>query len=537
MADNKALFKKINELIDGVYASTDIQGAITELGRTLEIWDNMVFQGKEFEADTIFTSLQNLKSFFEKKGDETVADKVSKVILEVFPELCFPELPAGQQQIHVNTKPLEDVAFILKFRGYPDETQEKFRLFRERVFDVLKNVPLFVEELDRKNFSATGSGNAGELFRKFIESTEQLQNTELINVPWEVLLQIANKLNSEKKAYFAAYSLVKGLNGIKNVFPPNSLKEELKRSEIFFQRNYYWELMDSAMATQSYGDVVFYVDRLLPLADSAAERSNLLVIKNNALKKSEGLPKGCILIALLLFFGALFFASKVASNRSKNKTGNVFEKMAEEKQKKKKKKKSRNVPYRKGKKAVKKPSKTGLRETVPPLRPHTKNLTLEEVRYAVFQKQRLDFLLKMDLSPEEYVVYKKLVDEYKKRCEIYKYNPKDREKVDWELKIHILSLKEDAREILKDIRKELGTDEEDAQEDEEDSENDLLSTRDDVAVEQIQLKLKELGFFDSHITGVWDEETRKAILKFKIEKFSVLDEKWDLETQKKLFGK
>ena len=76
--------------------------------------------------------------------------------------------------------------------------------------------------------------------------------------------------------------------------------DDLRRNESFFLRNAYWENLDTSVRKGDYGNVVFYVDRLLPLVDSSAEKKNLLLIKEDAKRRAEGLPWGCISVVVIV---------------------------------------------------------------------------------------------------------------------------------------------------------------------------------------------------------------------------------------------
>jgi MoaA/NifB/PqqE/SkfB family radical SAM enzyme len=178
-------------------------------------------------------------------------------------------------------------------------------------------------------------------------------------------------------------------------------------------------------------------------------------------------------------------------------------------------------------------SRTGLIEKKPPVRPHNRDLDLYEIRHAVFQKMRLDYLAEQNLSPEEREKYQVLLEDYNSRCEFYKYKSEDREKVHWDGKINAPRIIQDAQDILASWRPE-NKQEEIARL----VENELLSLNNPIHVQHIVGRLQLYGYYHGQVLPEsWNDEASRALLDFKVSNLGVVDSKWDRKTQNALFGK
>jgi hypothetical protein len=533
MAENEAPFELVRKSMLAIYAAPSVREHFVDLARHLNTWDELGYEEKESQGIKIFEDLQSLTSFLENKGLSSYADEIFRLILHTFPEKYFPSLPWLKDSQNVDLRLLEDAGFVLQSRNYPDHVQEAFRLFEEQFKQVLNKLPVFSHEVEMNLFKEEGSGMAGEMFRRFAKISEKLHETSLKDIPWTLINQLAMKLNNSLNAFNAAYLLLKGLDEITLARPSRGLRNNMYRNEKFFLRNFYWKNIDQAQANKDYTNLVFFIDKFIPLADTGYERSNLLMIREKALKNINEIPKGLV-TKIFIVFGILIVVSILLSEPAPKQRLNL----QRSREKILSAKKGMQSPTEK-RDEEKEPkvyyvtSRTGLIEKKPPVRPHNRDLDLYEIRHAVFQKMRLDYLAEQNLSPEEREKYQVLLEDYNSRCEFYKYKSEDREKVHWDGKINAPRIIQDAQDILASWRPE-NKQEEIARL----VENELLSLNNPIHVQHIVGRLQLYGYYHGQVLPEsWNDEASRALLDFKVSNLGVVDSKWDRKTQKALFGK
>jgi hypothetical protein len=533
MAENENLYEMVRKAILAVYAAPSVQEHFVNLGRCLSEWDEQPFDVKEPEGIKLFEDLQSLIAFLDNKNLTAQSDEIFRLILHTFPEKYFPSLPWLKDSQGVDMKLLEDAGFVLDSRNYPDHVQEAFRLFVEQFKLAYKKLPGFIKEVEMNLFKESGSGIAGELFRRFDLVAQKLHETSLKDVPWTVINQLAMQINNSFNAFNAAYTMLKALDEVTLARPSRGLRDNMYRNEKFFLRNFYWQNIDQAQTNKDYTKLVFYIDKYIPLADSGYERSNLLMIRAKALKNISEIPRGLV-GKILIVFGLVVIISIIISEPEQKKrlnldksrqriiaaqkaeSGNPFEEAEKEK-------KQKPVPVK---------SRTNLTEHKPPPGSQNRELTLPEIRHAVFQKIRLDYLAEQNLSDEEKHKLRILVEDYNSRCEFYKYKNKDREKVHWDAKIHAPRIIQDAQDILDDWR---GTT--DKKSFEELVRSELLNTTNPDHLRRIVSKLRQYGYYNDPVDpNTWNEKVKRALLDFKVSNMGIVDDQWDMKTQKALFG-
>lgn len=538
MAESKSPFELVRQTILEIYSAPSVQEHFVNLGRYLSIWDDKDYSAKEFEGLKIFEDLQGLCSFLENRNLNAQSDEVFRLILHTFPEKYFPSLPWLKDSEDVDYKLLEDAGFVIKSRKYPDYVQESFRLFQEQFHKVNHKLPAFIKEVEMNMFRSNGAGMAGELFRLFADFAENLDTTKMKDIPWTMINQLAMKLNNRMNAYNAAYLLLKGLEEIRTVQPTPGLRDTIYRNKKFFLRNFYWQKIDESQANKDYSNLVFYIDKFVPLIDSGYERSNLLAIRSKALKNISEVPKGLVGY-VLLGFALLVIVSIFLSEPPTKERLNLDQTRRRILSRKKGTKSGESAFWpadaddndRQAKPIIVK-SRTGLREIKPPVHPHNRKLNLYEIRHAVFQKMRLAYLGEIDdLSQSEQEKLEVLKEDYDSRCKFYKYDNEVREKVHWDASIHAPRIIQDAQDILRKWRNENAKGSISRL-----VENELLSLTNPRHVEAIVKRLKHYGYFKGeNIPENWNNDAKRALLDFKVSNLGIVNNEWDMKTQKALF--
>lgn len=537
MIDNEKSYESIKKSLLAIYSSPTDRASLINLTRQLNDWDDLKFPGKEFQGQKLFEDLQSLSAFLENRGLSAQSDEIFRLILYIFPEKYFPTLPWLKESQDIDFRLLEEALFVVKSKNYPDYVQESVRLFDEQFRKINRKLFAFAKEVENLQFKENGSGEAGELFRRFADVAEKLYDSVLKDMPWTIINQMAMKVNNGLCCFQAAYLMLRALNTVKTARPSPGLVDLMMRNEGFFLRNHYWKSIDDALAKHDYAGLVENIDRFLPMADSGYERSNLLLMRERALRNISAIPRNMVTyilvgIVLVVIVTIILYEptprTSLNLDRSREALITTSKKSAQTESDL-----SANSPTAEElERALLVTSRTGLLEKKPPVRPHNRKLTLPEIRHAVFQKIRLDYLKEQNLAEQEKFQLQILLDDYAARCEFYEYDNDDREKVHWDAKIYAPRIIQDAMDILAqwraanappDINKLVS--------------QQLLSLTNPEHVQIIVGRLKQYGYFhEKEIPMVWNEQARRALLDFKVSNLAVVDSVWDRQTQKALFG-
>jgi hypothetical protein len=538
MPDNNRPYDQIRKTILAIYSAPTERPHFINLARFIEEWDEKEFSEKESEGLRIFEDLQSLSAFLESKGLSAQSDEVFRLILHTFPEKYFPSLPWLKESEDIDFKLMDDAGFVIQSRNYPDYVQEAFRLFNEQFRKVNRKLPAFAKEVELNLFKERGSGDAGELFRRFADLAEKLQETTMKDVPWTLIKQLAMKMNNTLNAFNASYLLLKSLDEVKKARPSPGLRDNMLRNEKFFLRNYYWKSIDESQAKKDHTNLVFFIDKYLPMVDTGYERSNLLMMRDKALKEINEIPTGFVNYTLI-GFALLVIVSILLSEPEQKKTLNLDRVRRQILVSKRgadniltPEDESANHEEQLLQSALEVKSRTGLRERKPPVRPHNRKLNIYEIRHVIFQKMRIDYLKEQKLDPLQEEKLAELIDDYNKRCEFYDYEPEVREKVHWDAKIYAPRIVQDAQDMIESWKKK-----DVVQEFFDQSTDQLLSLSNPAHVQAIIKRLKLYGYYkEKEIPSVWNESAKRALLDFKVSNLAIVDSTWDLKTQKVLFG-
>jgi hypothetical protein len=124
-----------------------------------------------------------------------------------------------------------------------------------------------------------------------------------------------------------------------------------------------------------------------------------------------------------------------------------------------------------------------------------------------------------------------LKEDYDSRCKFYKYDNEVREKVHWDASIHAPRIIQDAQDILRKWRNENAKGSISRL-----VENELLSLTNPRHVEAIVKRLKHYGYFKGeNIPENWNNDAKRALLDFKVSNLGIVNNEWDMKTQKALF--
>lgn len=529
-------FEAVRRALQGACQSPEMPEALLAIYQSVSAWESSSSAQNPNEDQKIFDGLMSLYSFLENKDFSPQAQQLLIFIITSFPGFYFPRLPRASPGDNLELNLFREAHEALMLKAAPEKPLRALAIFEEQFRRSNLNLPLLAAEIASGSFYRDGPGRAGELFRSFAEAATVLQDTAAKDSPWELMNQLAVKLNNNISGFNQSYLFLKALETIKTARPSGYLRDEIVRNQTFFQRNHCWQNLDEALITKNDSSILFWADKTLTLVNELHERSHLLKLREIAASKVKKPGQswfGAAALACMLLSAVTVIIWTEADVKKKLNLDQSRKELLQAIKAGTKQEPEEPEPENVFQRLPSQPSiqsRTGLLEYRPPLKPHGRKLYLPEIRHAVFQKIRLENLRKLVLSEAEGRQLVELEKDWQSRCEFYEYENEDREKVYWDLKIHNINLALDAQDILSSWRKT------------PDFTSQILNSGamlDFSNAQHFQIvvnRLKHLGFMKASDTPkIWDEDCRRALMEFKATHLSVLDSVWDRKTQNALF--
>ena len=527
--------EQVHKAIQEIYQLPERTGAYLELQKAILAWEKAGGVDDDDESRRIFDGLQSLHNFLNSKGVSGRAAEIFFLQVTVFPELYFPKLPKVRSQQRLDLELFAAMRQALAGKTTSEKIRQALSGFEESFRRANLNLPLLASEVSSGEFHREGTGRAGEFFRSFAEVATLLQDTPARDTPWELMNQLAMKINNLVSGFNQSYLFLKALETIKTARPAGWVRDEISRNQEFFQRNFCWKNLEDALIAADYPRQIHWIDRALLCVNDEFERKHLLDLRNRAAAKTGRSARsyaGVVVLAVFMIFVIVLVKTEPETRRSLNLDSARKNLMKALGSGIKDEKPEDDFPVADQPGPVRRiSSRSGLEEHLPPLKPHARKLTLPEVRHAVFQRHRLDYLQAQNLDKTEQERVAQLEREWRARCDFYDYRSEDREAVFWDLKIHGPNLTLDAQDILSSWRSE-----------DEDSirrtmeSNVALDINNSLHLRIILDRLRSLGCLTASETPkVWNEDCRRALTEFKATHLSIVDSVWDRRTQDALF--
>ena len=527
--------EQVRKAIHEIYQLPERTEPYLELQRAIQSWEKASGSEEDDEGRRIFDGLQSLHNFLDNKELTSQASEIFFLQVTVFPELYFPKLPKVRSQQKLDLELFAAMRQALAGKTTSEKVRQALSGFEESFRRANLNLPLLASEVASGEFHREGAGRAGEFFRSFAEVATLLQDTPARDTPWELMNQLAMKINNQVSGFNQSYLFLKALETIKTARPAGWVRDEIARNQEFYQRNFCWKNIDDAFIAGDYLRQTHWIDRALLCVSDEFERKYLLDLRNRAARKTGRSAQpyvGGVLLVLLVVFIIVLIKTEPETRKSLNLDLARKDLMKAIGRATKDEQPESDFPVNNDISPVRRiSSRSGLEEHLPPLKPHARKLTLPEVRHAVFQRQRLDYLSGQNLSKSERERLEQLEKEWRARCDFYDYRSEDREAVFWDLKIHAPNLTLDAQDILASWRSEG-----------DDLIRQTLESNVDLDINNslhlriILDRLRSLGCLNASETPkVWNEDCRRALIEFKATHLSVVDSVWDRRTQDALF--
>tara|TARA_R110002096_G_scaffold175572_4_gene351405 strand:- start:5808 stop:7835 length:2028 start_codon:yes stop_codon:yes gene_type:complete len=268
---------RISDEIDKVISDAEKDGVdlsvlVTAASDLLVRWDDVnqpvqvyeQHQGhEEGRSKKIYEKLRSLSlELHNNRGETAEARRLSEALLRTFPEL-------------------ESVAEVLKSDVAQLESMDKKnkrqKLVRPLITacHVAKLIPNQIgSELKRNGFSKSASGALSEIFETFSSAISTIDD---VSIPFSIVRDLALDLNNEKEDPETAFRLIDALLAYKGVSPSQELIEKLEEERAVL--HYNWKSNELEQCRGNFPAMSRIIDEMLKYARDS-KRAELLQLKS-----------------------------------------------------------------------------------------------------------------------------------------------------------------------------------------------------------------------------------------------------------------
>lgn len=458
-----------------------------------------------------------------ENGQYEEAVAISRALLET-----FPELPAVAKQLSKDVDALESLVEEAKSIELMKPLVRAVEATRTETltFDDDVLVTSFSEDVAASGFGPKSHGHAKSLYDAFAHVAAKTAGTELADMPWMLVRELAIYLNNKHDSPEGAVAILERLISHKGTTPSKAVIERLEDDRRTLRRNLKWEELKRS---GNFQERIALVTDLLDGAD-ADERAALLQIKTSL--EQQRVEEREATVTERVFWGMglaafavgvvflVYVANKEPSHAPRSSPTTEFTPSTS--------RTSTSTPSSPApvvspkqyttaeqKKRYGVTPSSQFEEQIPP--PGTDRvLNRSEVRYCIFQRERLDILrgLVSSNANAEIDRYNRLVGDFNSRCISYHYREGILQAVQAEVSGMRQQLRQDAQRLL------------------------LIDVSTVSGAVFVQSRLKELGYYAGQVDGIWGTASRTALRNFKLQQSGLrYDDRWDLATQRALMGR
>ena len=425
---------------------------------------------------------------------------ISRALLET-----FPELPAVAAQLTRDVDALETLAEQAKSNELMQQLIEAQEAIQARMED-------FDVDAVKFGFGPTSRGLAKRLYDAFSEAAARTNGTAIAERPWMVVHGLAIELSNKHDSPEGACLILEGLISHKSTQPSRTVLNKLKEDLRTLRRNLKLEELKRAAGDVSKG--IALASSLLEGAD-VDERAALLQIKRGLERKRAATARKRAFwgLAAAALAGFLLYEFNKPSSSPRPSPTTV-------------------APRSTTQPSLSPDASVSLQfEERIPAAGTDRVFHKSEVRYCIFQGERLDILRNLLSGNQETDRFNNLVSDYNARCSRFRYRQGVLQSVEAEVPGKLAVLRVDAWRLLSSWR------ESPASSTAPSTSTGLLDLTTAHGASLVQERLKRLGYYTGAVDGLWGPKSRAALRKFKSSQRDLgYDGAWDLATQEALIS-
>ncbi len=402
-------------------SDADLSVVVSAISDLLVRWDDInqpvqvyeQHQGhEEGRSKRIYEKLRTLcLELANDRSEFSDARLLSEALLRTFPEL-------------------ESVAEVLKRDVAQLETLDEQQKQQQHIEPLIaaceaaKNqLPKVKKALARNGFSQASKGPTSDILAAFKTALAELADKSLAFV---VVRDLALYINNDRNDPETAFRLVNGLLSYAGAHPSNELSEKLEEERAVLHRN--WKMNELDKNAGNLTAMLQTVDDMLKYA-RGSERSELQQLKTKIERKRFGKKlKWGIYASIAAVIGFFVIAGEMDRPARRSTYQPSTPRVA--------------TPT-----PAAAPTQTVEREVLPPV---GQGLTLNrsQIRYCVFQGQRLDAIRPLTSTNNQIDRFNRLIEDLNSRCSNYRYRSGALSSIQREARENASELRADARRIV-----------------------------------------------------------------------------------------
>jgi len=489
--------------------------ALEEIVRALVEWDEhsqprqLLFGHKRLDEPRSRGLADKLRSLAVWLANEQQEYQRALVITKAL-LVTFPELPDVDAQLQKDVKTLEELV----------RQSEETKLLADLTdaIEAARDCATLGREIECGNFGPGAGGVAGRLYAAFAKTVRRAMGHEHADLPWHAVRQLAIELHNEHKETEAAFRLITAIRSFTKPQPSPEIADRLQEDEATLRRELLWREVRVLIEARRWTVARERLRALEALAAEPAQRQEIAAVREEIRRRRSGMVKRRIAwTAVAAFFGVIWLANLDSPSPPSR---------------------AANPPARS--------SSAGNTEIAPPIGQDLL-LTPDQIRYCLFQGERLDAFRLVLTSNAQIDRFNQLIADWNSRCSSYRYRPADMRARERELEAQKGRLQGEGRSLaIVDVPPSLdpyaGILEFEHDEDvasaapAPDDVSPLLSpATSPIDAREVQRRLAALGIYTSAVDGIWGPGTRRALTEFKRRVGLPATSDWDRSTQTRLF--
>lgn len=483
-------------------------------------------------ASALFLKLRETSlNLANDKSEHQTSLALTQLALET-----FNALPRASEQLKEDLAALKDLI-----------EKEKLKPLLQEIEAAKTNIKEIVKELERHGFQPKSGNNVRKLYECFSSAVAATLRTTIVDLPWVIIRSFSLELNNDHNEPRAALAVTRGLleHSQANAMSAHlldQLREDRRAVEkLVLQADLLKNLQSGRNAKSAQ-----IVTNLLGDCDSDEDRQTLvaLQLKLTRERNSSYLKWGfwafvviCIIIANLSER-----TNRTPVNYNYSRDESYAPRIPETKP-------SETYPHPPIVVETENPNEL---VEVKPQSADGSQFTRANIRYCVFQEERLDRLRELSDGERDTGAFNAMVEDWNHRCSKYRYLQRDMDAVKKQLVESRPTLASDAAVIASkwhstgnaltntDVssgppqsEKAQALTSSEAPESQVPLSMDLLNLDDTM---RVQARLNELGYLKGKANGVWGPQSRRALLAFKVTNGLAADDSFDSTVAGKLLS-
>ena len=280
----------------------------------------------------------------------------------------------------------------------------------------------FEREVLTNGFGPRSNGIARTLYENFVEAVTITRTTEIADVPWRFVREVAISLNNDSQSPKAATAVINGLVAFSNTLRPSAeMTALLQNDNETCEKNIIQADLARSLSSGRLATAERFLGKLIAIEKDPTESAALQRVKAAvAAKRHSKMIKTGVWFAVAA--AVILLAASNQNTRSPYSPSSI------------------QGPL----------SGSQVSDDIGEDRPAigtNLNFSRANIRYCLFQDVRLQALRSLVVQEADITAFNALVDDWNSRCSKYLYRPSDKTAVDLEIDARRASLEAEGRAI------------------------------------------------------------------------------------------